>query len=89
MFINAVGEYSEQDTPIRQACAQFKRMMKRYIRELGEKAGALNPEKLADELALLLEGAIVTAQVSKSDNAAQVAKRTAKILIDQAISSKP
>ncbi|MDP9812257.1 hypothetical protein J2W42_005127 [Rhizobium tibeticum] len=34
-----------------------------YLRQLAQAAGAANPEQLAEELALLKEGAIVTAQV--------------------------
>ena len=85
MFINAIGEYSESDTPIRQVCKEYKRLVKGYIQELCEQAGAPNPQKLAEELALLFEGATVTAQISQSPKTAQIAKRAAKALIDRAI----
>jgi len=85
MFINAAGEYSDGDTPIRQACKDFKGMMKEYMRVLCKKAGAAHPETLAEELALLFEGAIVTAQISRKPKAAQVAKRAAQVLLDHAI----
>lgn len=85
MFINAVGEYSAPDTPIRQACKDFKTMMRGYIVGLCRDLKVRDPEELADEIAMLLEGAIVTAQVSQSRaHAAQVAKAAAKTLIDQA-----
>ncbi|MEJ2122142.1 MAG: TetR/AcrR family transcriptional regulator [Alphaproteobacteria bacterium] len=64
MFVNAVGEYAEAETPIRRACRDFKAEMRRYIEDLCRQAGAPEPATLAAELALLLEGAIVTAQVS-------------------------
>ena len=85
MFINAIGEYSEQQTPIREVCREFKKLMHGYIMELAKESRASNPEELADELALLLEGAIVTAQVSQRTNAASTAKRVAKTLIEEAI----
>lgn len=86
MFINAVGEYSEADTPIREVCRDFKAMIRGYIRSLCEQAGATDPEMLADELALLFEGATVTAQVSQDrSRAARVAKTAATALIDQAL----
>ena len=85
MFINAIGEYSEPDTPIRQTCKEFKAMMRGYIRELCGQAKVSDPDALAEELALLLEGAIVTAQVSQERNrAARVAKTVAASLIAQA-----
>lgn len=88
MFINAVGEYSDAGTPIRQVCREFKTMVKGYIQELCRKAGAKDPDRLAEELALLFEGAIVTAQVSQNTKAAQIAKRATKVLIEKAIPQK-
>ncbi len=85
MFINSIGEYSEADTPIRQVCKEYKRLMKGYIRELCKQAGIAGAAKLTEEVALLLEGAIVTAQVSENPKAAQIAKRAAKVLIDKAL----
>ena len=83
LFINAVGEHSETDTPLRHVCHEYKRMMSGFIRDLCEKLGARNPDALADEIALLLEGAIVTAQVSQKPEAAKIAKRAAKVLIER------
>ncbi|MDT7043623.1 TetR/AcrR family transcriptional regulator [Candidatus Nitronereus thalassa] len=86
MFINAVGEYSERDSAIRQVCSEFKSLVKGYIRELCAKAGAKDPLRLAEELALLFEGAIVTAQVSQNPKAAEIAKRASRALIQKATS---
>ena len=85
LFINTIGEYSDHDTPLRQICKEYKKLMKKYIRELCEKAGAQHPQALAEELAMLLEGATVTAQVSQNPKTAHIAKRAAKALIDKAI----
>ncbi len=85
MFINAVGEHSTPDTSLRYVCSDFKRMMTEFILDLSVKAGARNPQQLAEELALLLEGAIVTAQVSQKPDAAKIAKRAAEVLIDRQI----
>ncbi|MFT5349593.1 MAG: AcrR family transcriptional regulator [Planctomycetota bacterium] len=85
MFINAIGEYSGKDTPIRDACREYKKLMRDYIQSLAEDAGASDPTALADELALLLEGAIVTAQVSERIESAKTAKKIAKMLIADAI----
>ena len=78
MFINAIGEYSDSDTPIRNISVQFKTQMRDYIKKLCLEAGAKDPDELADALALLLEGAIVTAQVGKKPSAAEIAKKTAQ-----------
>ncbi len=84
MFINAVGEHSTPDTPIRQVCREFKALMRSYIKKLCQDAGLADPETLSCQLALLLEGAIVTAQVSGGPDAAGIAKETAKVLIERA-----
>lgn len=88
MFINAIGEYSEPGTAIRDVCREYKNLIHGYIRSLAEEAGAAEPTILADELALLLEGAIVTAQVSQRPNAAGTAKHIASNLIEEALSAR-
>ena len=85
MFINAVGEYAEDDTPIRAVCRDFKRLMRGYLLELCQAAGAADPRTLADQLALILEGAIVTAQVSERTQAARIARNIASLLIERAV----
>ena len=80
LFINTIGEYSDKDTPIRQICKDYKKLVKSYIRELCEQTGASDPLELAEELAMLLEGATVTAQVSQNPKTAKIAKRAAKSL---------
>ena len=84
-FINAVGEYSGEDTRVRRICQEHKRQMREYMLKLAEGAGAVDPERLADEIFLLYEGATVTAQVSQDSNAAKIAKRAAVALIDRAL----
>ena len=85
LFVNTIGEYSGKDTPIRQICKEYKKLVKDYIHSLCQQAGAKDPQGLAEELALLLEGATVTAQVSQNSKTAKIAKRAAKALIDNAI----
>jgi AcrR family transcriptional regulator len=87
MFINAIGEYSEKDSPIRDVSKQFKQLIRDYIKTLCVEAGAEAPDALADQLALILEGAIVTAQVSQNPKAAQTAKDAAAVLIERMVKS--
>lgn len=83
MFINAVGEHSSADSPVRRACVEYKRLVRNYILELAEAARLERPEALADELALLFEGATVTAQVSGDASSAAVAQRVATFLVER------
>ncbi len=85
MFINAIGEFSDDGTPIRQVCKDFKGMIRGFIEQLCCDAGLARPQELAAEIALLLEGAIVTAQVSQERSAAaRIAKQAASALIERA-----
>lgn len=87
MFINATGEYSTSKTAIRDACVDFKRQMTAYVEELALSANVSDATGLAETLALLLEGSIVTAQVAGKPDSANTAKVAAKVLIDNAIAS--
>ena len=84
LFINAIGEYSAGDSAIRRVCQEFKRLMRDYLFELAAQAKLRGPSRVADQLALLLEGAIVTAQVSRTPQAARAAKQAARVLIREA-----
>jgi AcrR family transcriptional regulator len=59
---NAAVELPEKDHPARRVIEGFKTAQRRRIVELCSAAGLADPEMLADELFLLLEGARVTAQ---------------------------
>ena len=75
IFIHANGEFDGRVKPIKEICKQYKQMMRDFVRELAEKANAANPDELADQLALIYEGATVTAYLSDDDNAAMRAQR--------------
>lgn len=83
-FMKAAGEYDSPDHPVHRAAAEHKQLIVDYLTELAAAAGAADPKALAEELSLLKEGAIVTAQVRNMPNAAQPAKNIARILIDTA-----
>lgn len=59
---NAAIELAEKDHPARRVIEGFKRAQRTRLVRLSEAAGLDDPEMLADELHLLLEGARVTAQ---------------------------
>jgi AcrR family transcriptional regulator len=84
MFINAAAEFSSQDDPNHVVSAEHKRLVRDYIRELAEQAGARDPQTLATQLNLLLDGAIVEAYVSGNTQAAKLARSMAAVFVDQA-----
>lgn len=88
MFIKAASEYQDPTNPIHAASAEHKRLIFAYVRDLAIRAGADEPERLARQLLLLKEGAIVTAHLQGPSGVADDAKQAAEILVDNAIQGK-
>ncbi len=84
MFINAAAEYADRADPVHVTAAAHKTAMREYFKELAEAAGADDPADLSEQLALLVEGATVTAHISGRAEAARRARRVAKVLIKNA-----
>ena len=85
LFINAAGEFGDADHPAHRSSCEHKRLIVDYLTKLCTEAGAADPQGLAEQLALLKEGAIVTAQVRGMPEAAKTAKAMAQGLLDQAL----
>lgn len=83
MFINAAAEFTEADNPCHVIAAEHLRLMNDYITGLAKDAGVGNPDKLAEQLFFLMEGATVQAHVSGDKDAAQKAKAMAQVFIQQ------
>ena len=84
MFINASAEFSSHDDPCHMISAEHKRLVRDYIRGQAEQAGVKDPDTLARQLNLLLEGAIVDAHVSGDKNSALMAKEMAAVFVEKA-----
>lgn len=63
MFINAAAEFADAKSAVREVAAEHKHAIVRYLVELCEQCGLAKPQFIADQLNILIEGAIVTAQV--------------------------
>lgn len=85
MFINAAAEFSSIADPIHGIAAEHKRLISGYLRGLANEAGAADSERLAAQLMLLLDGAIVGAQISKDTAVADGARDAARVLINAAL----
>ena len=81
MFINAAAEFPSPHDPAHEAAAENKRAIEEMIRNLAQAAGAADPQAFAEQFNLVIEGAIVTRQVTRSDTAAAIARRTAELLL--------
>ena len=86
MFINASAEFGNSGDPIHMVSAEHKQLVRRYLGELVKDVDAGEAESLADELMLLMEGAIVMAHVAGDHNAATRARAGAQKLVQLALS---
>jgi AcrR family transcriptional regulator len=72
-FINAVGEHDKDQKQLRAIAMKHKKVVLAYIERLAGEMGAAEPEVLAHQLALLMDGAIVAAMVSRDPGVADMA----------------
>lgn len=86
LFIRAAGEYPALSDPIHRCAAKYKRGLRDFIAGIAREASASDADALARRLMLLVEGAIVTAQIGGDGaGAAADARLAAEILIDAAL----
>jgi AcrR family transcriptional regulator len=85
-FINAVGEHDKDQKQLRAIAMRHKKVVLAYIEKLASEMGAAEPEVLAHQLALLMDGAIVAAMVSRDPGVADTAGLAACSLF---VPSKP
>ncbi|WP_169566426.1 TetR/AcrR family transcriptional regulator [Sneathiella limimaris] len=82
MFIKASSEYQDRSSAIHATSAEHKRLLLQYFTDLAREAGAKDPDRLACELLIAKEGAIVLAHLFTPENLARDAKRTAERIIE-------
>ena len=88
-FINAVGEHDKDLKQFRAIAMKHKKVVLAYIEKLAGEMGAAEPEMLAHQLGLLIDGAIVAAMVSRDPGVADTAGLAACSLFPPAKVKKP
>ena len=86
MFVNASAEFADPDSPIHGTCAEHQDLLLGYVASLAAAAGAQDPKALAEEIMLLMEGAIVRRHTACRKDAAKKARSAAEALIERALS---
>ena len=81
-FQGTAAEFPDRDHPGHQVALAHKRMVQDRFAELAGQAGLRDPEKLADQLLLLMDGAWVAARVYGPDNPAHGLSTASRTLID-------
>jgi len=80
-FINAVAEHDKDQKQFRAIALKHKKVVLAHIEKLACDMGAAEPEILAHQLALLIDGAIVAAMVSRNPAVADTAGLAAHSLL--------
>jgi AcrR family transcriptional regulator len=88
-FINAVGEHDKDLKQFRAIAMKHKKVVLAYIEKLAGEMGAAEPEMLAHQLGILIDGAIVAAMVSRDPGVADTAGLAACSLFPPARVKKP
>jgi AcrR family transcriptional regulator len=81
-FQGTAAEFPDRDHPGHQVALAHKRKVRDRFAQLAGEAGMRDPEKLADQLLLLMDGAWVAARMYGPDNPASGLAETARTLID-------
>lgn len=82
IFINVAVQFPLVHDPAHQLAALHKSAMEDILREIAGYAGAADAEALAEELAIVLEGAYVTQQVARRERTIEITRRLVKRLVD-------
>jgi AcrR family transcriptional regulator len=80
-FTNAATEFPEPDHPARAVAEANKQEQRRRLHQMAVAAGATQPQVLADQLFLLMEGAYVSGQLLGSPRAASSLAAAADALV--------
>jgi len=84
-FLNVATEYPETAHPGHQIALEHKQSVRAKFRGLAGEAGAREPEVLADQLFLLMDGAYMASRMFGTKNPASHLASAAKVLIDAQI----
>jgi AcrR family transcriptional regulator len=87
-YVNAVTELSDRKHAATNIAVRFKEERLRWYRVLLERMGVAEPQGLAMQLQILVEGAIASALVRDDPSFARSARAAAEVLLDAAARKK-
>ena len=83
-FVNAVAELGPDDQSVGKIAVAFKESRRIWFRDLLVQIGVADPEGLATQLTLLVDGSIAQDLVRNDPSMARAAKEAAKVLLKNA-----
>ncbi|HJW82721.1 MAG TPA: TetR/AcrR family transcriptional regulator [Anaerolineae bacterium] len=81
-FLVAASEFPELDSPGHRVALAHKRAVRDRLRDLAGQAGARQPDELADQLLLLMDGAFAAVRMFGPTNPGMHVVEAATVLID-------
>ena len=82
--INASAEFADKNDPVHRVAAEHKQFIMSYLESIARAAQVQNPGLLARQLLVMIDGAVVVAQVTGRSGAVADAKRAAEVVIAEA-----
>lgn len=79
--INVAAEFAEHDHPARQVARDHMQALRARLTAIAQRLDVAQPEKLATQLALLVNGAFVSADVLAGDDPAEILQAAVAALI--------
>jgi AcrR family transcriptional regulator len=83
-FVNATTELADAEHPAHLVVRRHKRRFQRWIRDRAQAAGLKDPDRVARQLMVVLDGAQTRALVERSSKPVRDARDIARALIDAA-----
>jgi AcrR family transcriptional regulator len=82
--INVAAEFAEQDHPARQVAREHMQALRSRLTDLARRLDVLRPDMLAAQLAVLVNGAFVSAELLAPDEATAVLLEAQRALVESA-----
>lgn len=79
--INVAAEFAEQDHPARLVSQRHMQALRQRLREVAVRLGAAEPDRLAAQLAVLVNGAFVSAGLLSAEEGTTVLRAALKALL--------
>ncbi|MCY1465892.1 hypothetical protein D9M71_840960 [compost metagenome] len=80
-FINTAGETGDPSDPVRLVAKEHKEKLLGFVREICQEYGANDPDALARQFLILIDGAITVAHVLGDSGSADSAQEVARKLL--------
>ena len=83
IFVGAAMEFPLPHEPAHRVALRHKKAIEQFVYELAERAGVADPQALAQELCLIIEGAYVTRSVTNDASTIAIARRVVEQVLDR------